>query len=236
MTTTIFSNEADYILSIQCKESLPLSSAKQSPICTYVSQTEVGIVPTLISFFQLHNLHDQPSESASSTLSKLGIQPENDTTYTDVRLYRALGHTYLKDSGHLTTNPSFIVSVALSPLPTPEAEADFNAWYEEEHINLLSQVPGWQACRRFSLVDAIKSTVDSASPPRYLALHAYQDLDGFATPQFRTATNTPWRTRVMQGIVATERNVYRLAERLSETTRTYVGGKLYATQFVSNSV
>ncbi|KAJ4471583.1 hypothetical protein J3R30DRAFT_3283903 [Lentinula aciculospora] len=163
-----------------------------------------------ISFFLFHKPEDLLSESVSSALSKLAIQLD-ELPDTNVCLYKALGPTSLKDAERLSTNSSFVVSVAISPQPTLEAEVDLNAWYEEEHISLLSQVPGWQACRRFSLID-IKSTVNSAPPPRYLALHAYKHLDGFTTPQFKAAANTPWRTRVMKSIVARERHVYRLAD------------------------
>ncbi|KAF8829458.1 hypothetical protein HHX47_DHR3000757 [Lentinula edodes] len=149
-------------------------------------------------------------ESAHSALLELGLRVGDDNlSHTDIRLYKALAHSTFKGAEYLSTNPSFLVSVALSP--TLEAETDFNAWYEEEHISLLSKVPGWQACRRFSLVD-FESTVNSVSPPRYLALHAYKDLDGFTTSQFKAATNTSRRTKVMKEIVASERHVYRLQE------------------------
>ncbi|KAJ7672060.1 hypothetical protein B0H17DRAFT_1084302 [Mycena rosella] len=75
--------------------------------------------------------------------------------------------------------------------PNDSAEETFNDWYKEEHIPMLSAVPGWRSSRRFRLLSA------STSPPRYLALHEWQTCDAFGTPEFKAATNTPWRTRVV---------------------------------------
>ncbi|KAJ7496609.1 hypothetical protein FB451DRAFT_1208215 [Mycena latifolia] len=75
--------------------------------------------------------------------------------------------------------------------PNDSAEGTFNDWYAEEHIPMLSAVPGWRSSRRFRLLSAL------ASPPRYLALHEWDTCDAFGTPEFKAATNTPWRTRVV---------------------------------------
>ncbi|KAJ6631404.1 hypothetical protein B0H10DRAFT_1978572 [Mycena sp. CBHHK59/15] len=75
--------------------------------------------------------------------------------------------------------------------PNDSAEETFNAWYAEEHIPMLSAVPGWQSSTRFRLMSA------SLSSSRYLALHTWENLAAFESPEFKAATNTPWRTRVV---------------------------------------
>src|SRR5262245_42126282 len=47
----------------------------------------------------------------------------------------------------------------------PEAEADFNAWYDEEHLPALTRVPGTLAARRY------RSTETEGGSHRYLALY-----------------------------------------------------------------
>lgn len=166
----------------------------------------------------------------------LGVQDSTPLQLkgANIRLYAALGPTTI--SSAVTDQCPYLISVALTPGTNPnqtqaEAEADLHAWYEEEHINLLSQVPGWKACRRFALVDhtspAKHETVTTESsntnnttvldtessmhsPPKFLALHAWRDLEGFNTPQYQAATNTSWRTRVMDGIISRERNLLKL--------------------------
>ncbi|KAJ7350806.1 hypothetical protein DFH08DRAFT_958425 [Mycena albidolilacea] len=75
--------------------------------------------------------------------------------------------------------------------PNDAAEQTFNDWYAQEHIPMLSVVPGWQSSVRFRLLSA------STSPPRYLALHEWENRDAFDTAEFKAATNTPWRISVV---------------------------------------
>ncbi|KAJ7072764.1 hypothetical protein C8F01DRAFT_1105140 [Mycena amicta] len=80
-------------------------------------------------------------------------------------------------------------------IPTEANIEQFNAWYTEEHIPMLKKVPGWRS------FDAIQAT-------EYLALHEWTTKDAFGTEEFRAATNTPWRTTVVeQGVHSKERMV-----------------------------
>ncbi|WP_213455579.1 DUF4286 family protein [Rhizomonospora bruguierae] len=73
---------------------------------------------------------------------------------------------------------------------TPAADTlrDFHAWYDEEHIPLLLDVPGWLAIRRYELV--------AGTGPRFLALHYLESPAVLAEPNHRRAVTTPWRARV----------------------------------------
>ena len=50
--------------------------------------------------------------------------------------------------------------------PLPEAEEDFNAWYDQEHVPALAAVPGCLTARRFRIHNAV-----SEGNHRYLALY-----------------------------------------------------------------
>ncbi|KAJ6590187.1 hypothetical protein DFH09DRAFT_1359159 [Mycena vulgaris] len=89
------------------------------------------------------------------------------------------------------TSPEKHYMVLNGMTPNDSAEDTFNDWYTAEHIPMLSAVPGWRSSRRFRLLSA------STSPPRYLALHEWETRDAFGTAEFKAATNTPWRTRVV---------------------------------------
>ncbi len=78
------------------------------------------------------------------------------------------------------------VFVAIGDSP-PEHEAEFNRWYDEEHLPLLARVPGVLRARRFF---APKGT------PRYLALYDLDDESVLQHPDWRAATQTEWATRV----------------------------------------
>ncbi len=75
--------------------------------------------------------------------------------------------------------------------PTPEAEADFNAWYNEEHVPALAAVPGCLAARRFRIV-----TGDSAGNHRYLALYHLASVEVQVSDAWKKAASTPWTERI----------------------------------------
>jgi hypothetical protein len=68
--------------------------------------------------------------------------------------------------------------------------ADFDAWYEQDHIPLLLECPQWRAVRRFNVKDG--------SPGKYnrLALHYLDDVAALESPARAKARATPWRDRL----------------------------------------
>ena len=69
----------------------------------------------------------------------------------------------------------------------PEAEAEFNAWYNEEHIPALAAVPGCLSARRFKT---------DGGTHRYIALyHLYAPEVQVATA-WKKAVDTPWTAKM----------------------------------------
>jgi len=71
----------------------------------------------------------------------------------------------------------------------PAHEADFNAWYDQEHIPALARVPGVRAARRF------RSTEPDGSP-RYVALYHLDAPEVQTTAAWKVAIDTPWSERL----------------------------------------
>jgi hypothetical protein len=94
-----------------------------------------------------------------------------------------------------------ILSVALS-VPA-DAEDDLAAWYTQEHIPMLLQVPGWRRIRRFRLIRAL-----DGSGPDFLSLHEVAGPEVFEEPGYRAAISTPWRDRVVASALRRERRVF----------------------------
>ncbi|KAH8669484.1 Alpha/Beta hydrolase protein [Tricladium varicosporioides] len=90
--------------------------------------------------------------------------------------------------------------------PGLEAKNELDKWYREEHIEMLSKVPGWLRTRRF-----ITSSIDAGAPVEYLALHEYAPNNGLAGLEFKAATSTKWRNEIMANTVLNKRRrVYNL--------------------------
>ena len=82
----------------------------------------------------------------------------------------------------------------------PEHEADFNAWYEQEHLPGLASVPGTVCAMRYRNPDG---------HPRY---HACYDLvlpEILGSPPWLAVRGTPWSSRVRPTFFNTRRTMFR---------------------------
>jgi len=105
-------------------------------------------------------------------------------------------YTQLSSDGAAPDEPApVLLTVALS-VPAG-AEDDLQAWYTDEHIPMLREVPGWRRIRRFRLVRGM----DGAAP-EFLSVHE------LAEPGYRAAISTPWRDRVVASALRRERRVF----------------------------
>ena len=99
-----------------------------------------------------------------------------------------------------TEDAPYQLTVALQP---PEgAEDDLVAWYREEHIRMLLDVPGWRRARLFEQVEG--------NGPRFAALHELESPAVFETEQYRAAVSTPWRNRLIGSVTHRERYLFEL--------------------------
>ena len=69
----------------------------------------------------------------------------------------------------------------------PEHEAEFNEWYNTEHIPALAAVPGTLCARRYRGTGAAQ---------RYVALYHLASPEVQATAAWKDAANTPWTERM----------------------------------------
>jgi hypothetical protein len=69
----------------------------------------------------------------------------------------------------------------------PAAEAEFNEWYDNEHIPALAAVPGVLCARRFRATSANR---------RYVALYHLVSPDVQATPAWKNAADSEWTRKL----------------------------------------
>ena len=72
----------------------------------------------------------------------------------------------------------------------PDAEADFNAWYDEEHLGALAGVRGTLAARRY------KTGPDPDGTHRYVAIYHLASPDVAKSEAWKKAADTPWSARI----------------------------------------
>lgn len=83
-----------------------------------------------------------------------------------------------------------------------EHEADFNEWYDKEHIPQLLGVPGFLTGRRYQAVEGT---------PRYIAIYQLADENVLKSDAFRAVRETPtaWTKKITPHFCNTQRGVFR---------------------------
>jgi hypothetical protein len=71
-----------------------------------------------------------------------------------------------------------------------EAQPDFDAWYETEHIPLLMECLDWLMVRRMQVSGGIPETYT------HMALHYLADAKALQSPERERARKTAWRDRL----------------------------------------
>lgn len=103
----------------------------------------------------------------------------------------------------------------------PGADDEMNRWYDEEHLPMLAKCPGWIRSRRFVLKEHNKIGGDAGkaenlgAPPKYLAVHEWADARVFESlsEEYKAATSTPWREKVMETVTSKERRIFKFSRR-----------------------
>jgi len=85
----------------------------------------------------------------------------------------------------------------------PEFEAEFNDWYDEEHLPRLVTVPGVARARRYVAADGVS--------PRYLTAYDLTIRDAFESPEGLKARKTPWTEKMRSLFHNTRRKMCALA-------------------------
>ncbi|KAJ7760532.1 hypothetical protein B0H16DRAFT_1369764 [Mycena metata] len=168
--------------------------------------------PTWLSMYQIETPGVASSEAYDAVRAKA-----SDKEKTILAAISGLSRGTYVDVGSFTHPDAtadslpckYVLAVGLEP--TPQEEDDLNKWYEEEHMDLLAKTPGWRQGRRYKLVEQ-RQTGTLADKPmsKYLAIHEFEENNFLQSPEFKHATSTEWRERVMSNMVRREARVLEL--------------------------
>jgi hypothetical protein len=137
--------------------------------------------------------YDLDSASVLTSAPYRAVGGANQTPWTKRvtgmcgRIMRYEGEQLLP--GELTAPSGAGALLVASMNVDPAAEAEFNEWYNAEHLPQLGAVPGVLAARRFR-------ATDTASERRYLALYHLRDGAVTQSDAWNKAAATPWTERM----------------------------------------
>ena len=100
------------------------------------------------------------------------------------------------------------VQLAVSMRVNESDLQDFDDWYEQEHIDMLSKIPGWMRSRRFRMVVGGIQGMPPKGQVECLAVHDFKKENGLDGPEHKAAVDTPWRTKIMEKIQSKDRRLW----------------------------
>ena len=85
---------------------------------------------------------------------------------------------------------------------TPEYEAEFNEWYDREHVPQLLTIPGILTGRRYQAVDG---------KPKYIAIYEMTDENVWKSDAFHQVRENPtdWSRKMIPQFRNTQRGIFR---------------------------
>ncbi|KAI1826915.1 Alpha/Beta hydrolase protein [Xylaria intraflava] len=83
-----------------------------------------------------------------------------------------------------------MLAVQLTPKEAGFVE-EIQKWYEEEHMDMLSKIPGWLRSRVFKT-----SSLEKGEPVKFIALHDFAKINGLGGPEHEAARSTPWAKKL----------------------------------------
>lgn len=92
--------------------------------------------------------------------------------------------------------------------PSPGLEEEFNRWYQEEHLEQVSRMPGWTKSTRYELIFKVqnKDDMDAEEAPKYLALHEFDE--GTEVKRMKREEWTPWTVRMVESALAIDEAMF----------------------------
>lgn len=85
------------------------------------------------------------------------------------------------------------VLVANAYTPKPGTEGEYNAWYDTEHGEKLTLVPGWNAGRRYKF----EKVYGEAEAGVYYGLNYYDEKNGLGGPEWKAGV-TEWTLKIRE--------------------------------------
>jgi hypothetical protein len=89
-----------------------------------------------------------------------------------------------------TVQSPFVLNVQVEPAD----EDDYNKFYHEEHLGMLSKVPGYRRSQRYQLISTRENAPKNV--PKFMAVHEFEHLNALDGPELREADASPNTIRV----------------------------------------
>ncbi len=170
--------------------------------------------PTFLAAYEVTSIPHLETETYTSLRDKRSLREAETIGQVEVKRY-FWDRVLIKQSPLFTPIEQLtdeeaegltLVAVQITPKEPADSAEKIQSWYGEEHMEMLSKVPGWLRSRVFKI-----SSLEKGEPPRFMGLHDYAKSNGIGGPEYQAVISTP-RTKEVYAKYGTmaSRRVYSL--------------------------
>jgi hypothetical protein len=170
-----------------------------------------------LTVYQLASVHEVESDGYRKHTAQMTTAPEGvmeSVSYVRT-IYRERFPIdgWMAPDGSIATGDEPVGAAVLHVMMDvePKWDAELNAWYAEEHLPSLVEVPGMLAARRFADAhwDADVDAARDAGRHQYLAVYEMRDADVVNSPEYAKACEMSPRTAALAPHITFLSQVYR---------------------------
>lgn len=82
--------------------------------------------------------------------------------------------------------------------PKADSVQDYHDWFDKEHLEMLSDIPGWRSGSRYEWATSYGDGKETAWP--YMSANEYEVENGLGGPIWQKSMDTPWTVKVLASL------------------------------------
>jgi hypothetical protein len=119
---------------------------------------------------------------------------KDNTTSLDWHVYKLISER-TRPGLETVPLPAGSTMICVGVTPREGYYQDYADWFDEEHAQLISKVPGWRSSKRYQLAKTFGR--DGVVAP-FIAVHFYDQVNGLGGTEWQASVNTEWTKRVRE--------------------------------------
>ena len=113
-------------------------------------------------------------------------------------IYREISREYKAGLSEDQCPPTDTELVQVGMAPSQATVEDYHKWFDEEHLAMLADIPGWRSGSRFQFLRRFGDEKEFASP--FMSANEYDKENGLGGPIWKKSMDTPWTERVLANL------------------------------------
>lgn len=141
---------------------------------------------------------DDQKDATESVIEALRTDAGSIVAHSDWHIYREISRRLRPGVNTSDYPPTGTELVQVGMAPTPTSIQDYHDWFDQEHFQMLADIPGWRYGSRYELVASYGDGKEEAWP--LMSANEYEVESGLGGPIWQKSMDTPWTVKVLSNL------------------------------------